>query len=243
MRANPLCQACEKEGRIKVWEELDHIVPLHLGGEDTDDNRQGLCKACHDRKSASEGMARALDGGWRTAELFESAYPEWLTPAACWLTIVFGPPAAGKSTYIQKHAADGDSVIDLDEIIARLSDKPLYERSSEWLQPALDERNRLLAGLSTSSTRTWFITTGTKPRRAWWCGKLQPTATVTLDTAEQTCVSRIRSDDRRRAIAQEQIQAVRNWWRIETARPRETIGADGWPIHKFPPTMLEGGYP
>jgi 5-methylcytosine-specific restriction protein A len=54
MRANPLCQACEKEGRIKVWEELDHTISLHNHGTDTDDNRQGLCKEHHRLKTAAD---------------------------------------------------------------------------------------------------------------------------------------------------------------------------------------------
>jgi 5-methylcytosine-specific restriction protein A len=38
--------------------EVDHITPLHLGGSDTDDNRQTLCKACHKQKTDAEGKAR-----------------------------------------------------------------------------------------------------------------------------------------------------------------------------------------
>jgi 5-methylcytosine-specific restriction endonuclease McrA len=38
---------------------LDHVVPLHLGGEVTDSNTQALCKACHADKTAAEATARA----------------------------------------------------------------------------------------------------------------------------------------------------------------------------------------
>ena len=30
--------------------------------------------------------------------------------------LVWGPPASGKTTYVKKHMADGDMVIDLDAI-------------------------------------------------------------------------------------------------------------------------------
>jgi len=42
LNQNPLCVMCEKEGRVTVAEEVDHIIPLHKGGPDTWDNLQGL---------------------------------------------------------------------------------------------------------------------------------------------------------------------------------------------------------
>jgi 5-methylcytosine-specific restriction enzyme A len=52
--AHPLCVVCESRGRTTLAEELDHIKPLFKGGSDTDDNRQGLCRACHLEKSITE---------------------------------------------------------------------------------------------------------------------------------------------------------------------------------------------
>lgn len=51
---NPLCVDCEREGKVKVWEELDHIVALANGGTDTDDNRVGLCREHHRIKTAKD---------------------------------------------------------------------------------------------------------------------------------------------------------------------------------------------
>lgn len=45
---------CNAKARVKLAEELDHIIPLHKGGTDTDDNRQGLCHECHTEKSKNE---------------------------------------------------------------------------------------------------------------------------------------------------------------------------------------------
>jgi 5-methylcytosine-specific restriction endonuclease McrA len=33
---------CRKCGRVSVDLEVDHIVPLHLGGQESDENRQSL---------------------------------------------------------------------------------------------------------------------------------------------------------------------------------------------------------
>lgn len=55
---HPLCVDCEKLGRVTAARELDHIVPLHLGGQDNDSNRQGLCVECHKVKTRQEAQGR-----------------------------------------------------------------------------------------------------------------------------------------------------------------------------------------
>jgi 5-methylcytosine-specific restriction protein A len=54
----PLCRTCLDQGRTSPTEFVDHIKPLAWGGSDERSNKQGLCKPCHDAKSAAE---RALD--------------------------------------------------------------------------------------------------------------------------------------------------------------------------------------
>jgi 5-methylcytosine-specific restriction enzyme A len=54
----PLCVMCEREGRVTLAEELDHILALSNGGEDVQSNRQGLCKTCHAIKSAADSGYR-----------------------------------------------------------------------------------------------------------------------------------------------------------------------------------------
>lgn len=47
----PLCVECERAGRIVAATEVDHIVPLAVGGTNDTDNLQPLCKSCHSRKT------------------------------------------------------------------------------------------------------------------------------------------------------------------------------------------------
>ena len=49
---NPSC------GLVTVQFEIDHIVPLHLGGAESDENRQLLCIKCHAIKTANEEANR-----------------------------------------------------------------------------------------------------------------------------------------------------------------------------------------
>lgn len=51
------CQIC---GRVDAHGEVDHKVPLHLGGPaGPDSNMQWLCIPCHREKSAKEAEGRS----------------------------------------------------------------------------------------------------------------------------------------------------------------------------------------
>jgi len=56
LRDDYTCQVC---GRVTVQGEVDHKVPLHLGGAESDENRQWICKEpCHRIKTEGEEKAR-----------------------------------------------------------------------------------------------------------------------------------------------------------------------------------------
>lgn len=46
------CSMCHK--MLSATFEVDHITPLHDGGEDVRTNLQALCPDCHRRKTAAE---------------------------------------------------------------------------------------------------------------------------------------------------------------------------------------------
>lgn len=61
-RRQPLCEECERQGRVRCATIRDHRIPLAEGGTDDRDNEQALCDACHDAKSELErkrGVLRA----------------------------------------------------------------------------------------------------------------------------------------------------------------------------------------
>ena len=55
LRDDYTCCQC---GYVSAYLEVDHIVPLHLGGAESDDNRQALCNECHTKKSEQEEKGR-----------------------------------------------------------------------------------------------------------------------------------------------------------------------------------------
>lgn len=58
---NPWCEYCLNRGIKELATQLDHIIPLFKGGDDNDDNRQGLCDACHTDKTR-EDLGQKVSG-------------------------------------------------------------------------------------------------------------------------------------------------------------------------------------
>lgn len=50
----PLCPVCEAKGVVRVGDELDHIVPLFKGGDNSYTNLQLLCFEHHRDKTNAE---------------------------------------------------------------------------------------------------------------------------------------------------------------------------------------------
>lgn len=54
----PLCAECYRQGRTEAAAELDHIIPVDRAPDKFWDkkNWQGLCRPCHEAKTARENM-------------------------------------------------------------------------------------------------------------------------------------------------------------------------------------------
>jgi 5-methylcytosine-specific restriction protein A len=48
------CAHCAAAGRVRYAVELDHVVPLAVGGTHDESNLQWLCIPCHRRKTRRE---------------------------------------------------------------------------------------------------------------------------------------------------------------------------------------------
>lgn len=69
-RSNRLCERCLAKDRVTAATVVDHIKPLALGGDDSDENTRNLCDPCHDEVTAEQFGYRkrvtiGLDG-WPT---------------------------------------------------------------------------------------------------------------------------------------------------------------------------------
>lgn len=54
VRDNFMCQCANCCGRLYLADEVDHILPLHKGGTDADDNLQAINRECHKKKTVED---------------------------------------------------------------------------------------------------------------------------------------------------------------------------------------------
>lgn len=225
-RDRHLCQPCLAIDRVTPATQVDHITPKANGGTDSTDNLQAICQPCHDAKSRTEaaeaqaalrdeGKAYTGADGW-TIEPKRWGYsiPHGLRPSGRRVVVVFGPPASGKSTYVEKHAAPSDKVIDLDLIKEKIGGD---KRSNDMgvIRRALAWRDMAIRSLADETGTAWLIVTArTKAERDKWIEALGPKAeAVTLDTPTDECIRRIYADPTRKDDADQMVKVVREWER------------------------------
>jgi len=199
---HPLCVTCLDNDVVTQADVVDHIVP-HRGDWKLfwdPKNHQSLCVSCHNVKSGGEAH-----------DLF---MPDVL-PSKPELTIVSGPPAGGKSTWVGAHAGPFDAVICLDQIAERLSRKRgrAALADPQLRREALQERNRMLRGLSTcNAERAFFIVTAAAlDVRDRWSVMLRPARRVVAYAPLSVCKARIEADPERAEVARAQIKAAERW--------------------------------
>jgi 5-methylcytosine-specific restriction enzyme A len=56
------CDECRRTGAIKEASEVDHIVPISLGGSDRPDNLRAVNHVCHRAKTLKEAQAAIQRG-------------------------------------------------------------------------------------------------------------------------------------------------------------------------------------
>lgn len=197
---------CWARGKRAAATVLDHIEP-HKGDWSKfwdRTNWQGLCKACHDRKTAGEGS-------WGTFAVRPPAMSTALIP----FVVVCGPPGAGKLSIVNAAKGPDDLVIDIDAIKARLSGEPLFKADHEqWGRAALIERNALLLSLCVPPPRyprAWLLTGAPKASDRRWWRDTTGARVLLVRTPLERCLDRIARERPVESVAGTS-DAARKWW-------------------------------
>ena len=224
----PICRMCYALGRVTVATIVDHIKP-HRGNQvlffDIT-NTQSLCDTHHSSDKQSEEIrgysSRIGIDGWPVdgrhpfhagpRKQWGYSIPHGMEPSAIPVTVVCGPPASGKSTYVERNAREGDTVIDFDVIREKVGgrkwdDNPIITRK------AFAYRAKMLRGLKDKTHgRAWLIVTApTRGERETWIKALGSAKIVTIDTPADECIARIMADSNRSVMQSRMIEAVKNW--------------------------------
>ena len=193
----------------------DHVVP-HRGdyalfwfGE-----LQSLCKACHDIKKqrVERRGSNRRRWGW--------SIPHGLQPSAIPVTLVCGPPAAGKSTYVARSKAPDDLVIDMDVFLAKCGGAK-WETRPEIVGKAFQLRDDMLRALPFKTKgRAWLPMTAADPsERAGWLDALGPLAEVVIVAPPKAQVlAQMRADPRRSDRWDDMAREIDRWFRLNPDR-------------------------
>ena len=189
-----------ERGEIVVATEVDHIVPKKYGGTDAVDNLQALCKSCHSRKTRGES------GGRGVINLGRSTIP---------VTIVAGPPGAGKTSYVAERAKWGDLIVDVDALYHALSGLAWYEKPEVLLPFVCEARDAVLARLSRESEvrHAWIITAQADKDKLYSLRDTLGAGLIVLEVDALECIRRISRDERRADRVQQWRELVYSWWR------------------------------
>lgn len=213
-----LCQECKRQGRLTPAKDVDHKIPKAQGGTDNPDNLQSLCRPCHKAKTRDENRSQrrgAVDAdGYRIAARQPYSIPDGVKPSGIPVVLVSGPPASGKSTYVNAHAKDGDTVIDFDECRKKVGGRK-WDARKHIFTAAYKLRDALIHSLAdkTSGTAYLIVTAPSQAERIAWTEALGDVTHVVIRTPAGECIERIKADPDRAEAAESQIQAVHNWWR------------------------------
>jgi 5-methylcytosine-specific restriction protein A len=195
----PLCAdpfgAHAHTGQVVPATDVDHIVPIAKGGTNTRGNLLCLCHSCHSRKTMSE-MKRVQR---------RSTIP---------VTVIAGPPGAGKTTLVKELAGCDDLIVDVDALFHALSGLPWYEKPVTLLPFVLAARDAVIQRLGRASKvrHAWIITSEGKRDKLMEMKRALGAEVKVMETSVNECMRRIHNDGRRKDKAEMWRDLVDKWW-------------------------------
>lgn len=140
------------------------------------------------------------------------------------VVLVCGPPCAGKTTYVQAHAAEGDLVLDLDQIARDLGSTRYWHHDPVTTAKAnAVMRREVLRLAATRRGRAWIIRCVPNGRTRTGLARLvRADQVVVLLPPGRTLVRRAR--ERPEPLAT--ITAINEWIKGYTAGPLDTLITD-----------------
>ena len=143
------------------------------------------------------------------------------------LHVIMGPPAAGKSTFVREHAAEGDIIIDLDHIANALAGKPMdnHEHTGDVLAVAKAARQAAIDTALTREATVWLIHTNPSPKQRAEYEK-HGAEFHTIDPGKQTVMARCKQQRPHGSAI-----AAAKWYDERKSKPKKNARERGYTHH------------
>ena len=197
---NYICEDCG--GAACIVHHIRHLTPWNISDPDITlnwDNFKAVCEKCHAEEHAKEikaftGQPAKLNGISfdENGDIIESPN----------VFLVCGSPGSGKTTYVLRHKAQNDLVVDLDYICAALMGESGGVRLDfrPVLQTALEVRGLLYQCIQQRRgkwERAFVVTATADALEMRRIAQELGAELVLLDTPLKECLERIRNDPQR----------------------------------------------
>jgi len=128
-------------------------------------------------------------------------------------TIVWGPPASGKSTYVCNNASDNCVIFDFAVIMSAMANKPLHEKNENLISYLIDMRSWLVEKLKDEEDiqDAWFIATWVNDDFKKIFEDLNPEYHM-IDIPYDQCISQLEMDDQRATMQEEMKKVIDKWY-------------------------------
>ena len=190
LAANPLCRECLKQGYLTEATHVDHRLK-HAGNYwlfwDAE-NFQSLCARCHTHKTRRESRMNPH--------------------TKC--VLVYGPPGAGKSTYVHKNKQPGDIVLDVDAVWRTLTAGERFYRPDALWPFVADAFRSLVVAAMLANVPRWIVIGGATQRERL-IGGLNATH-LPINPGRDVCERQIRNDPSRTNGVAECLRWLSVWF-------------------------------
>lgn len=143
------------------------------------------------------------------------------------ITVVWGPPASGKSTFVQEHRSANSLTFDFDHIMQALSGLALHHKNPALVGLVLQVRGLVLEALASDPgvEDAWIITTRLSEDLQEALAGLDVQYHL-MDTDKETCLERVDADPDRADVAEETKSVIEEWFAEQQSGSHEAGGQE-----------------